>query len=91
MIWRDGIRYAKAGVMLGDFSGKETQFTLFDEQPPKPHSEQLMQVLDHLNSVSGNHLFFAGEGIENSFAMRRELLSPCYTTNWNDIPKVKVL
>ena len=59
MIWRDGIRYAKAGVMLGDFSGKESQFNLFDEQPPKPHSEQLMQVLDHLNSVSGNHLFLS--------------------------------
>lgn len=91
MIWRDGIRYAKAGVMLGDFSGKEIQFNLFDEQPPKPNSEKLMKVLDHLNAVSGNHLFFAGEGIENSFAMRRELLSPCYTTNWNDIPKAKVL
>lgn len=56
-IWRDGIRYAKAGVMLDDFSGKETQFNLFDEQRPKPKSEQLMRVLDQLNACDGNHLF----------------------------------
>lgn len=90
-IWRDGIRYAKAGVMLDDFSGKETQFNLFDEYRPKPKSEQLMRVLDQLNACDGNHLFFAGEGIDNTFTMRRELLSPYYTTNWNDIPKAKVL
>ncbi|HBV2536210.1 TPA: DNA polymerase V subunit UmuC, partial [Klebsiella pneumoniae] len=29
-IWRDDIAYAKAGIMLADFSGKEAQLDLFD-------------------------------------------------------------
>ena len=29
-IWRDGYRYAKAGIMLADFSGREAQSGLTD-------------------------------------------------------------
>ncbi len=36
-IWRDGHRYAKAGVMLNDFTGSGvSQLQLFDERPPRP-------------------------------------------------------
>lgn len=49
-IWRDGHRYAKAGVMLNDFTATGVaQLSLFDEQPPCPHSQELMNVLDGIN------------------------------------------
>ncbi|EOI5857369.1 DUF4113 domain-containing protein [Klebsiella aerogenes] len=32
-------------------------------------------------------LFFAGQGINVGFAMRREMLSPEYTTDWNALPR----
>ncbi|HHH1742734.1 TPA: translesion error-prone DNA polymerase V subunit UmuC [Yersinia enterocolitica] len=89
-IWRNNIRYAKAGVMLTDFSGHETQFDLFNEVMPQVGSEALMDVLDRINREGRGQLFFAGQGINNNFKMRREMLSPAYTTCWNEIPLVKI-
>ncbi|WP_411555738.1 translesion error-prone DNA polymerase V subunit UmuC [Pantoea agglomerans] len=89
-IWVDGHRYMKAGVMLGDFfSQGVSQLNLFDEYKPQPNSEALMRVLDGLNQSGKANLFFAGQGIEKSWAMKREMLSPAYTTRFADLPVVK--
>lgn len=89
-IWLDGHRYMKAGVMLGDFfSQGVSQLNLFDEYRPKPNSEALMRVVDGLNQSGKASLFFAGQGIEKSWAMKREMLSPAYTTRFADLPVVK--
>jgi len=89
-IWLDGHRYMKAGVMLGDFfSQGVSQINLFDEYWPKFNSEALMRVVDGLNQSGKANLFFAGQGIEKSWAMKRELLSPSYTTKFSDFPVVK--
>jgi len=89
-IWVDGHRYMKAGVMLGDFfSQGVSQLNLFDEYRPQPNSEALMRVLDGLNQSGKASLFFAGQGIERSWAMKREMLSPAYTTRFSDLPVAK--
>lgn len=89
-IWLDGHRYMKAGVMLGDFfSQGVSQLNLFDEYRPQPNSEALMRVVDGLNQSGKASLFFAGQGIEKSWAMKREMLSPAYTTKISDLPIVK--
>jgi DNA polymerase V len=89
-IWKDNIRYAKAGVMLGDFSGREAQLNLFDESSPRVGSDALMGLLDRINLEGKSQIFFAGQGINPVFKMKREMLSPEYTTNWNDIPSVRI-
>ncbi|WP_318356757.1 translesion error-prone DNA polymerase V subunit UmuC [Enterobacter sp.] len=85
-IWREGLHYQKAGVMLGDFfSQGVAQLDLFDEHRPRPHSEVLMQALDELNKKQGRGtLFFAGQGIAQEWQMKREMLSPRYTTRLTD-------
>lgn len=89
-IWVDGHRYMKAGVTLGDFfSQGVSQLNLFDEYKPQPNSEALMRVLDGLNQSGKANLFFAGQGIEKSWAMKRDMLSPAYTTRFTDLPVVK--
>lgn len=89
-IWLDGHRYMKAGVMLGDFFSQGVcQLNLFDEYRPQPNSEALMRVVDGLNQSGKASLFFAGQGIEKSWAMKREMLSPAYTTRFADLPIVK--
>ncbi|CAK9887200.1 MAG: Protein UmuC (plasmid) [Candidatus Erwinia impunctatus] len=86
-IWRDGHRYAKAGVMLGDFSPAATaQLSLFDDRPPRPASAQLMSVLDKVNNSGMGKLWFAGQGVDPEWQMKREMLSPAYTTRWTDLP-----
>ncbi|QGF27460.1 translesion error-prone DNA polymerase V subunit UmuC [Pantoea eucalypti] len=89
-IWVDGHRYMKAGVMLGDFfSQGVSQLNLFDEYRPQPNSEALMRVIDGLNQSGKANLFFAGQGIERSWTMKREMLSPAYTTRFADLPVAK--
>ncbi|HBC7496888.1 TPA: Y-family DNA polymerase [Klebsiella oxytoca] len=90
-IWRDGHRYQKAGVMLGDFySQGVAQLNLFDDNAPRQNSGKLMEVLDHLNAKDGRGtLYFAGQGIQTAWQMKREMLSPRYTTRYSDLLKVK--
>lgn len=90
-IWRDGHRYQKAGVMLSDFySQGVAQLNLFDDNAPRQNSEKLMEVLDHLNAKDGRGtLYFAGQGIQAAWQMKREMLSPRYTTRFSDLPIVR--
>jgi DNA polymerase V len=74
-IWKDGHRYAKAGVMLNDFTGSGvSQLQLFDERPPRPHSAELMRVLDGINNSGLGKVWFAGRGTP-SWQMKRDMLS----------------
>ena len=90
-IWQTGHRYQKAGVMLGDFfSQGVAQLNLFDDNAPRPGSEQLMTVMDTLNAKEGRGtLYFAGQGIQQQWQMKRAMLSPRYTTRSSDLLRVK--
>lgn len=89
-IWADGHRYMKAGVMLSDFfSQGVAQLSLFDENKPRPNSSALMDVIDHLNRSGRGTVWFGGQGAQKSWAMKRDMLSPCYTTRFSDLPIVK--
>jgi len=90
-IWQPGFRYAKAGIMLNDFSPtRVAQLSLFDDHAPRPGSEALMKVVDKINQGSLGKVWFAGQGIEQSWQMKREMLSPAYTTRWDDLPRAKI-
>ncbi|AOO56445.1 DNA polymerase V subunit UmuC [Raoultella ornithinolytica] len=90
-VWKDGYRYQKAGVMLGDFySQGVSQLNLFDDNAPRKNSEKLMKVLDHLNAKNGRGaLYFAGQGIQTAWQMKRGMLSPRYTTRYSDLLQVR--
>lgn len=90
-IRRDGHRYQKSAVMLGDFfSQGVAQLNLFDDNAPRRDSEQLMTLLDQLNAKEGKGtLYFAGQGIQQQWQMTREMLSPRYTTRFSDLPVVR--
>ncbi|EAM2932063.1 Y-family DNA polymerase [Salmonella enterica] len=86
-IWLDGHRYAKAGVMLNDFTPSGvSQLNLFDEDQPRAQSNELMKVLDRINHSGKGKIWFAGRGIAPEWQMKRDMLSPAYTTRWSDIP-----
>ncbi len=88
-LWRDGYQYAKAGVVLSDFYDIGTYQTgLFDKPSGHTNSRQLMQVVDAINHSGRGKVFFARQGIKKHWAMKREYLSPAYTTRWNGLIKV---
>lgn len=104
-IFKEDVRYAKAGVMLFDIiQHDEIQPDLFAENGSEDKSSghctkkntKVIAIMDKLNKKYGqnNHqqaaVFIASEGIKDkqSWQMSRNMLSPCYTTDINQIPKV---
>lgn len=90
-VWLDGHRYAKAGVMLNDFTPSGvSQLNLFDDVKPQARSDELMKALDGINHSGLGKVWFAGQGIDPDWKMKREMLSPAYTTRWKEIPVAKL-
>ncbi|MEE4253742.1 MAG: translesion error-prone DNA polymerase V subunit UmuC [Desulfuromusa sp.] len=89
-IWKDGYRYAKAGVMLGDFCSPELlQYDLFHPQSGKSHRDKLMQAVDNINHSGQGQIWFGGQRPKQDWFMNRTRLSPSYTTRWEDLPVAK--
>ncbi|HDN2511948.1 TPA: translesion error-prone DNA polymerase V subunit UmuC [Providencia rettgeri] len=89
-IWRDGYRYYKAGIMLSDFTDSDvTQFDMFSTQRPFRNSDELMKTLDAINKSGQGKVWFASKGGDSGYKMKREMLSPAYTTNFDELRVVK--
>ena len=89
-IFRDGYAYKRGGVILSDIRSKSgMQGVLFDHADRAKH-DRLMKALDDLNAHYGKHkVSIAAEGFEQ-FKMNRNHLSKKFTTDWDEIIKVKV-
>ena len=89
-----GRRYKKSGVLFyGLESEQMQQLELFADEnkvKQKDRGERLARVVDSVNSQLGrNTLFYLSEGISRPWQMRREFLTPDYTTSWDDLPIVR--
>ncbi|BFM48102.1 translesion error-prone DNA polymerase V subunit UmuC [Marinomonas sp. THO17] len=88
-IWRPGFRYMKAGVILSDFYEPGSfQADLFSPVGSRRHAKGMMKVLDQINHSGIGHVFFAAQGVSPQWTMKRDYLSPRYTTCWQDLPRV---
>lgn len=76
--------------MLNDFCSKPGQIDMFDETPPRPNSDALMRVIDGINNSGLGKVWFAGRGIAPEWQMKRDMLSPSYTTKWLDLPVASI-
>jgi DNA polymerase V len=87
-IYRVGFSYKKTGVLLMGLHPKgATQGSLFDESENNAKSDNLMKVMDSINQKMGKgSLTTAASGGAHRWAMRRELKSPNFTTNWGELP-----
>ena len=90
-IWRDEQRYQKGGVMLADFTPMGMQQgDLFAAEQQSPRSEALMKVIDQINRGRLGKVYFAARGRDTrEWMMKREQLSPRYTTCISELPEVK--
>lgn len=87
-IYRPGFAYKKAGVMLtGITSAALVQKSLFSNHTLDQKSDRLMAAMDQLNRRYGSHTVtvFSTDS-QKPWAMRRENKTPCYTTQWSDVP-----
>jgi DNA polymerase V len=89
-IYEPGYKYKKAGVILMGITQDETQqLSMFEYENPK--HKVLMRTLDRMNHKLGDKIKFGGMDIKRKWKMRQDSLSPCFSTNLNDIIKVKAL
>jgi DNA polymerase V len=87
-IWREGFAWKKAGVMMLDLTAKgSAPLSLFDTVPK--HNDRLMLAIDTINAKHGRGSVGLGlAGKNQDWRMRRENLSPSFTTKWEDLAKV---
>ena len=83
--------YKKAGVVLMSLTPADNaQQILFDERP-KERDERLQKAIDHINNQYGKTAVKVATQVLNTDKplIKREKLSPCYTTNLRDILVLK--
>ena len=90
-IYRPGYRYKKAGVMLMEIAtAGATQGMLFDAPLAPQASDKLMAVLDAVNARFGqDSLAIASTGTTRMWSAHANLITPRYTTRWNELPVVR--
>ncbi|NMH87428.1 Y-family DNA polymerase [Flavivirga algicola] len=88
-IFKKGIKYKRAGVIVtGLVPTNNHQLDMFETEDPK--HKPLMDTIDALNAKYENYKIKLGnQDLKRTWKMRQERLSPRYTTNINDIIKVK--
>lgn len=90
-IHKPGYRYTKAGVMLMDLRAKEhAQGDLFAAEFVQPR-DALLDTLDRINGKWGRGtvgLGSAGLQRPRAWSMKRDNLTPAYTTRWDQLATV---
>ena len=89
-IFADGYQYAKAGVLLSDFTNRYGyQMSLFDKKRDEKIASRLMQTVDYINLMEIAKIGFGNQGYRNTWRMKREIKSKRYTTKIEEIPTTK--
>lgn len=87
-VYREGLAYQKAGVLLLDIQPiKQKQLDLFTQRDS--HDKQaLMATVDAINRLYGKKtLYHVAQGHDDgkAWAMRQQFRSPRYTTRWDEV------
>jgi DNA polymerase V len=90
IIFKEGYRYVKCGVVVMDLVPETVvQGCLFS--PVNTRGKLLMNTMDTVNRAFGNEMVrTAAQGFERRYKLRAAFLSPCYTTNIEQVLKVNI-
>ena len=87
-IYKYGYYYHKCGIMLFNLVSEEYQQGHFFT-PQNSSRDSLMKSIDIINESMGREtIFYAAQGVDQNWKMKRNNLSPRYTTNWEELVKV---
>ena len=86
-IYRKGYRYKKAGVIMLNLSSSSNIRGLFELNKMK--SDSLMRSFDLINiRYGGSTIHTAAEGTGRLWSVKKQKISPNYTTRFSDLLKV---
>jgi DNA polymerase V len=87
-VFKKGIEYKKAGIILtGLVPSNNYQLNIFDWE--NSNHQPLMKAIDKINYRFSNKIKLANQDLKKTWKMKQDHLSPNYTTNLQDIIKVK--
>ncbi|WNC73693.1 Y-family DNA polymerase [Thalassotalea psychrophila] len=86
-IYMPNVHFYRCGV--GAIELTSSEFTQHDMFSISGNNPELMNCYDGINNRYGNDTVkLAAEGRAEKWHMRREFLSPSFTSKWRDIPKI---
>jgi len=90
-IYRNDCSYKKAGVVVHNTTPQaEIQMSFFDNIDRKKR-KKMMYSIDKINTLMGkDKIHLASQGFKKRWKITQEQLSPCYTTSFSDILKIKI-
>ena len=85
-IYDSNFQYKRAGIIVSKIIPTEkNQINIFDPIDRRKR-KKLMIAIDKINEKIGkNKIKIGTQGRSNSWKMKQQNLSPCYTTRWSDI------
>jgi len=94
-IFKEGVFYKKAGILLINLKPQEAQLTLFSSQAPfKGSSDEkyktLFKAVDRLSKKHGKRSLCLASSLSSYWEPKRKNMSPSYTTKWTDLPFVVI-
>lgn len=92
-IWKNGYRFAKAGVYLSDLVDAERVPPDLFDAVDREASKSLMSAIDRLNTLHSRNgrdaVFLAASGTRQHWRHRSDQRSPGYTTSFRDLRRVR--
>lgn len=86
-IFREGLEYKRAGINLGGLMTAEAMTIRMFEQRSERH-ERLLKAMDEINRRFGKGTVHLAAAQNGKWKMKRQMMSPRYTTRINEIIKV---
>jgi len=90
-IWRDGFRYAKAGVMISELMPETLQQAALWSELEREKRAKVWKVVDSLNANLGRdtvRVLSTGPTVA-AWKLKAEHRSPRWTTRWEELPNAK--
>ncbi|TLD71484.1 Y-family DNA polymerase [Phragmitibacter flavus] len=85
-VFKAGHRYMKCGLELSEMVAEGTENLELFAPVKKERNHALMKAMDELNQKMGrNTVVFAGSGVKREWFTKRDLRSPRYTTDMNEL------
>ena len=86
-IFREGLAYKKAGVILLDLVSSERRQDLLFEEHGSENRQRFVRAMEEVIATYGCGAgFLAAQGVNRSWSMKRESRTPRYTTSWDELP-----
>ncbi len=90
-IYVPNIPYKKTGITCAALTPKTCRMTSLFADTSESHTSNIDTTLDDIHNRFGDKALCYAVALDSTAKAKAQLRSPCYTTQWKDIPSVRAL